>query len=150
MKTTFSQLAEKGPINHLVLSSGGAGPSGNFLDQDLAGLMDIWNKKYWCEVIPARYGAPLLPKTSDSSIVFVTGILNKKIGPGIGQKVAVNAGLEALAKGLATELKPIRVNCISPDKIVDDRNDPRDTGHTEFKTTFDDVGQSIVGLLLNK
>ena len=84
--------------------------------------MDIWTKKYWCEVLPARYGAPHLPKSSASSIVFVTGILNKKILPAVGQKVAVNAALEALAKGLAVELKPIRVNCISPDGIVDEPN----------------------------
>ena len=112
--------------------------------------MDIWTKKYWCEVIPARYGAPHLPKTSASSITFVTGILNKKILPKVGQKVAVNAALEALAKGLAVELKPVRVNCISPDALCDEPNQPRTTGHTEFKSTFSDVAQDIVGLMLSK
>ena len=34
VKTTFNTIAEKHKINHLVLSSGGAGPSGAFLSQD--------------------------------------------------------------------------------------------------------------------
>ena len=80
-------------------------------------MMEIWNQKYWCEVLPCRYGSPLLPKTSASSITFISGILNKKIIPAVGQKVAVNTALEALAKGLAVELKPIRINSISPDYI---------------------------------
>ena len=150
VKATFNSIAEKHKLNHIVLSSGGAGPSGAFLEQDQAGLMDIWMKKYWCEVLPARYATPHLPKTSDSSITFVTGILNKKIIPGVGQKVAVNAALEALAKGLAVDLKPIRVNCISPDSLTEEPNQPRAIGHTEFRTTYSDVGQSIVGLMLSK
>ena len=102
--------------------------------------MEVWNQKYWCEVLPCRYGSPLLPKTSASSITFVSGILNKKIIKGVGQKVAVNAALEALSKGLAVELKPIRVNSVSPDTIVEEAEQPRTSGHTEFKTTFDEVG----------
>ena len=102
--------------------------------------MEIWNQKYWCEVLPCRYGSPLLPKTSASSITFISGILNKKIIPAVGQKVAVNAALEALSKGLALELKPIRVNSISPDAIVEQSEQPRTTGHTEFSTTFSEVG----------
>jgi hypothetical protein len=114
--------------------------------------MKIWDQKYWCEVLPARYGAPLLPNSSKSSVTFVTGILNKKIYGHAGQKVAVNAALEALAMGLAVNLKPIRFNCISPDKIYNEEETARPTayGHTEFSSTFADVAQDIIGLMLSK
>ena len=114
--------------------------------------MDIWHKKYWCEVLPARYGAPLLPASSSSSITFITGLLNKKIYPKAGQKIAVNAALEALAKGLAVDLKPIRINCVSPDKLCWEQNTarPQAYGHVEFSSTYYDISQAIITLMLNK
>ena len=83
-----------------MLSRGGTGPSGSFLDIDP----------------PARYGPPHLPKNSTSSIIFVTGVLDRSENPSMEQKEAVSAGFQALAIRFSEELKPIRVNCISPYK----------------------------------
>ena len=43
VKAAFEDIKKNHTINHLVLSSGGKGPSGSFLEQDQAGLMEVWN-----------------------------------------------------------------------------------------------------------
>jgi len=134
-----------GGFDHLVLSSGGA-PGGKFIDQSLAQLQGIWTAKYWGEVIPARYGAPLC----STSVTFVGGFLSRKPIPGANQKCAVNAAIEGLAKCLAVELAPVRVNVVAPDGISAEPGVPRTSGVTEFKTSYFDVAQSILTLMLSK
>ncbi|HWH71944.1 MAG TPA: SDR family oxidoreductase, partial [Candidatus Sulfotelmatobacter sp.] len=59
-----------------------------------------------------------LPHLSkQGSIVFFSGLAAYRPSAGSSVVAAVNAGLEGLAKALAVELAPIRVNVISPGVI---------------------------------
>jgi NAD(P)-dependent dehydrogenase (short-subunit alcohol dehydrogenase family) len=61
----------------------------------------------------------LAPKLSDdASIVLFSGVASTRPGPGTAAVTAANAGVEGLARSLAVELAPIRVNALSPG-IVD-------------------------------
>jgi len=51
------------------------------------------------------------------SLTLISGYLSVRPKPGAAIQSAINAGLEGLARGLALELAPIRVNCISPGLI---------------------------------
>ena len=48
------------------------------------------------------------------SIVFTSGIAAYRPGPGASAIAAANAALEGLARSLAVELAPVRVNVVSP------------------------------------
>jgi NAD(P)-dependent dehydrogenase (short-subunit alcohol dehydrogenase family) len=48
------------------------------------------------------------------SITFTSGIAAYRPGPGSSMLATANGALEALARTLAVELAPIRVNCVSP------------------------------------
>jgi NAD(P)-dependent dehydrogenase (short-subunit alcohol dehydrogenase family) len=48
------------------------------------------------------------------SITFISGFLSNRPSPTAVLQGAINGALEALARGLALELAPIRVNTVSP------------------------------------
>lgn len=102
-------LAALAPFDHLVVTAGGAKPA-KFRGQDTAAAMEDFGTKFW----GAWRVAALAPLTERASITFVSGVFAER--PAAGQVAAscANAALEALARGLALELGPIRVNAVSP------------------------------------
>jgi NAD(P)-dependent dehydrogenase (short-subunit alcohol dehydrogenase family) len=60
----------------------------------------------------AKHAGPRLNPTG--SITFTSGIAAYRPGPGASMIAAANGALEALARALALELAPIRVNVLSP------------------------------------
>ncbi len=60
----------------------------------------------------AQAALPILAK--DGSVTFVSGIAAERPIPGGALTGAVNGGLNALVRGMAIELAPIRVNTVSP------------------------------------
>jgi NAD(P)-dependent dehydrogenase (short-subunit alcohol dehydrogenase family) len=55
--------------------------------------------------------------TSGGSLTFISGFLSVRPSAGAVLQGAINAALEALARGLALELAPVRVNAVSPGLI---------------------------------
>lgn len=68
--------------------------------------------KFFGNWTAARYAAPRMP--AGGSITFVTGGAVERPRPGITMISATFAALETLARGLAVELGPLRVNTIRP------------------------------------
>jgi len=60
----------------------------------------------------ARYGAPHV--RPGGSLIFTSGIAARRPSPGGAVIAAVNGALESLARALALELAPMRVNVVSP------------------------------------
>lgn len=60
----------------------------------------------------AKHAAPRLAPAG--SITFTSGIAAYRPGPGSSMIATANGALEALARSLALELAPIRVNVVSP------------------------------------
>ncbi len=76
----------------------------------LADAQASMNSKFWGAYRIAR-AAPI---REGGSLTFVTGVLAIRPRKGAAIQGAINAGLEALAQGLALELAPLRVNTVSP------------------------------------
>lgn len=55
----------------------------------------------------------------DGAIALFSGALSRRPGNDDATLAAINAAVEALARGLAKELAPIRVTCISPGLVRD-------------------------------
>jgi len=68
--------------------------------------------KFWGPFYAAKYAAPLLAK--DGSITFFSGLAAYRPAPGAAIVASLNAALEGFAMTLALELKPVRVNVVSP------------------------------------
>ncbi|KAK9803181.1 hypothetical protein WJX72_011278 [[Myrmecia] bisecta] len=103
-----------GSFDHLIASSG-RGRDKPFLQASGEDLRGPWEKKYWLQALAARYGAPHL--RAGGSITLISGTNGTKPSKGTTQAAAINAAVEGLARGLAVELSPIRVNVVSPGAI---------------------------------
>ena len=112
----LSGLAEAfeaiGPLDHLVLALGGGNGAGPFATVDLADVRKGFEQKTMAHFACAQACLPYLSK--QGSITFVSAVSAQAAMPGTAGLGAINAAIAALAPILAVELKPIRVNCVSP------------------------------------
>lgn len=100
---------EAGLIDHLVVTASMI-ESRPVRDLSFEAAMTSMNSKF--------FGAYRLVRAvhvaERGSITLVSGIASRKHLPGMAMLGAINAALEALGKGLAAELAPMRVNVVSP------------------------------------
>jgi NAD(P)-dependent dehydrogenase (short-subunit alcohol dehydrogenase family) len=104
-------FAGLGKLDHLFVTAS-PGSRGPFLEQDVAAAQDYMNGKFFGSWACARYAAPVLE--TGGSITFLSGGYALRPQPGAAMVTAAFAAVEALARALAVELAPIRVNTIRP------------------------------------
>ena len=102
---------EVGQFDHLA-TPGNEAAGGPFLTRDTAAVRTDFDSKFWGQYLAAKYGAPLM--RPGGSIVLFSGIYSQRPSPGVSGVAAINSALEGLARALAVELAPIRVNAVSP------------------------------------
>lgn len=105
----FDQI---GPVDHVVFTAGSQAPGGKLADVELAAAKAAFDVKFWGSLTVAKAAAKHL--RPGGTLTLTTGFLARRTVPGTFVKTAMNAGLEAVAKILARELAPIRVNVVSP------------------------------------
>lgn len=158
IKTLFERV---GSLDHVLITS--TPPSrapGKFLDQDLTTAQEFMRGKFFGSWAAARWAAPRMP--AGGSITFVTGGAVERPRPGITLISATFAALETLARGLAVELGPLRVNTIRPGytdsdmwSFLDDaaRNELRRKVAAAMPVrrmgSVDDIAQAAIFLLTN-
>jgi NAD(P)-dependent dehydrogenase (short-subunit alcohol dehydrogenase family) len=104
-------LAEHGPYDHIVTTAADLtfGPFTGLTDAQIEGMLA---SKFWGPINLGRAAdAHLAPQ---GSLLFFSGLAAYRQGPGSSIVGAVNMALESLAAALAIEMKPKRVNVISP------------------------------------
>ena len=111
VKAAFAAI---GPIDHLV-STAAHLTFTPVADVTTAQVHDMLGSKFWGPLYAAKYAAPQLAK--NGSITFLSGLAAYRPAPGATIVAALNAALEGMAMGLALELKPVRVNVVSPGVI---------------------------------
>ncbi|GGP27376.1 SDR family oxidoreductase [Silvimonas amylolytica] len=101
------------PWDHIVISAAQTptGPVGKLALEDAYQAMD---SKFWGAYRIAR-AAKFAP---GASLTFVSGFLAVRPSKNSVLQGAINAAIESLARGLALELSPVRVNTVSPGVIV--------------------------------
>jgi NAD(P)-dependent dehydrogenase (short-subunit alcohol dehydrogenase family) len=103
-----------GPFDHLVTSVSGSNP-GTILDTDSAAARQAFEIKFWGQYNAARRGAKRLRR--GGSITMLGAISSRRPVRGMTNLAAHNGAIEALARALAIELAPSRVNVVAPGVI---------------------------------
>jgi NAD(P)-dependent dehydrogenase (short-subunit alcohol dehydrogenase family) len=99
-------------VDHLVICAGSF-VTGKLADSDPDRLLTALHERIAGPVYAIKAALPLMPPTA--SIVLTSGQLaDRPTGQGTSVIGAAVRGVEALARSLALELKPVRVNVISP------------------------------------
>ena len=107
---TADAFARLGVVHHVFLSGGGA-VFGNLVKLPQAELERIVQERIWAVVYVARGASAHM---TAGSITLMSGGLGSRPAPGAAMKHAVLCATEGLARGLALELAPLRVNAIAP------------------------------------
>lgn len=99
--------------------------TGTFADGDPETSEGLFKAKFWGQYWAVHAALPRL--APNASVVLMSGAAS--VRPiGAPAYAACNSALEGLARGLAIELNPIRINCLSPGTTDSDlwRNRPAD------------------------
>ena len=101
-----------GRFDHLVLALSGGEGGGEFAKLDLKTLRRGFEAKFWPQMEAAQ--ASLQALRAGGSITFLTAISARMASPGTAGLGAINGAIESMIGALARELKPTRVNAVSP------------------------------------
>lgn len=115
-RDALSELfASVGPFDILVnAATGGVRARGNFLDMDIDGFRGSF-AKLWGYANVLQLGTPHL--SADGTIVLVSGTPARRPNPGQVAISCVGGAVEALARAVAPEIAPRRLNVVAPGTI---------------------------------
>lgn len=101
-----------GGLDHLVIAVSGARGAGPFAALAADELRAGFDQKFWPQFLAARIGIAHLRR--DGSLTFVSAASARAAMPATVGLAAINGAIEAMVRPLARELKPLRVNAVSP------------------------------------
>jgi NAD(P)-dependent dehydrogenase (short-subunit alcohol dehydrogenase family) len=104
-----------GSFDHLVLALGSGKGGGPFASVSVADVRHGFEEKVYPHFASAQAALPFLRK--DGSITFVAAVSAHWAMPGSAGLGSANAAVTALVPILAAELRPLRVNAVSPGVI---------------------------------
>ena len=105
-------FAALGPFDHLVLAVGSGRGLGPFPQLDLAEVRQGFEEKVWPQLSCAQ--AALDTLAGNGSITFVSAVTANAEAPATSGIAAANGVLETVTPILAADLRPRRVNAVSP------------------------------------
>jgi NAD(P)-dependent dehydrogenase (short-subunit alcohol dehydrogenase family) len=106
-------FAANDPFDHVVVSASAA-KSGSVSGTSLEDAKAAMESKFWGAYRVARAARIV----DDGSLTLVSGMLARRPSAASVLQGSINAALEALARGLALERAPVRVNAVSPGIIA--------------------------------
>lgn len=153
-------LADIPHVDHLVLLAGSF-VVGKVMEADVTQLHRAFDERVWAAVHTLRALGDRL--AADGSVTFISGALGDRPNAyGTAVLAAASAAIEALARGLALEIAPRRVNTVSPGPIDTPLlgkalGDGRDAYVDHLKTTLplhrlgtaEEAGAAVVFLMAN-
>src|ERR1700728_5251077 len=134
--TFFSKL---GSFDHLVFTAGDTLHLHDLAATDLQQARHAFELRYWAALAAVKYGSPHIRQ--HGSIVLTTGIAGQRPRKGWVIAASVCGTIEALARALAIELAPLRVNAVSPGVVR--TNLWQSMGTEEREALFVSVGKSL-------
>lgn len=100
-------FTDLGEVDHLVTTAASV-RAGPFKTGNVDDARHTFEGKFWSQYLCARHARVR------RSILMFSGALSRRPRDGLSSVTAVNAAIDALARALAVELGPVRVNVLSP------------------------------------
>lgn len=101
-----------GPVDQVIFTAGSSAPGGTVADVPFDAAKHAFDTKLWGAIAVVKAASGHI--RPGGTLTLTSGFLARRTVPGTYVKTAMNAALEAVAKILAKELAPVRVNIINP------------------------------------
>jgi len=105
---------QTGKVDHIVVTAGDPLAIIPLQDHNLESLRKAGQIRFFGPLLIAKVGSRYLSPGPTSSIVLTTGSVSLKPNPNWSAIAAYASGLHGMTRNLALDLKPIRVNLVSP------------------------------------
>lgn len=137
-------FAKVGTLDHLVYTAGDKIATGTIEDMSYESLLAAGQVRYFAAALAAKVGSKYLTPGPFSSIILTTGLVSDKPRPGWAVVNGFATGLHGLTRGLALDLKPVRVNLVNPGAVETELWDTVLGDNPEAKkAVMDDVVKSV-------
>jgi NAD(P)-dependent dehydrogenase (short-subunit alcohol dehydrogenase family) len=118
-ESSVSGFFEKlGAFDHLAITAGDWGGT-RFVatkDLDLSAARDGFEIRFWGVLAAVKYGSRTI--ASNGSIAMTSGLMTHRPRKGAPLATAIGGAVEYLARGLAVDLAPVRINAVCPGMIL--------------------------------
>lgn len=115
IKSLFSKT---GTVDHIVFTAGDPLSTVPLKDATLETIQQAGMVRFNGAILVAKHGSEHLAPGLNSSITLTTGTVSEKPLAGWTIPASYAAGLQSMMRNLALDLKPTRVNLISPGIVV--------------------------------
>ena len=119
-ETSVADFFEQaGAFEHLVYTAGDWGSvrqGGNVADLDLDNARDIFAVRFWGALTAIKYAQANIASTG--SITLTDGAIAHRPRKGAAVNTAMAGAVEHLARSMAVELAPLRVNAVCPGYVL--------------------------------
>jgi NAD(P)-dependent dehydrogenase (short-subunit alcohol dehydrogenase family) len=113
-------FGELGAFDHLAITAGDW--SGSMFvsarDLDLTQARELLSVRFWGVLAAVKHGCRTIAQ--DGSITLTSGMLAHRPRKGAPLPTAMGGAVEYLARGLAMDLSPVRVNAVCPGLVLTD------------------------------
>jgi NAD(P)-dependent dehydrogenase (short-subunit alcohol dehydrogenase family) len=118
-ESSVSDFFEKlGAFDHLAMTAGDWGGT-RFVatkDLDLAAARDGFEIRFWGVLAAVKYGSRTI--APNGSITMTSGLMTHRPRKGAPLATAIGGAVEHLARGLAIDIAPVRINAVCPGMIL--------------------------------
>ncbi|KFY16051.1 hypothetical protein V491_05451 [Pseudogymnoascus sp. VKM F-3775] len=118
LEQDLEDLFEKtGEVHHIVFTAGDRLATTSLAEITLESIQRAGQVRFFAPLLVAKVGRKYLTGGAQSSIVLTTGSVGDRPMPNWSVVASYAAGLHGMTRNLALDLKPIRVNLVSPGVI---------------------------------
>lgn len=110
-------FAKCGELNHVIYTAGDSLKVMPLEDATVETVQQAGMVRFFGPLIVAKHAARILPKSPASSITLTTGVVSERPMPNWAVVGSFATALHGMTRGLALDLKPIRVNIVSPGAV---------------------------------
>jgi NAD(P)-dependent dehydrogenase (short-subunit alcohol dehydrogenase family) len=109
--------ANGGPLDHIVFTAGDQLATKPLNEIDIDFIHAAGQVRFVAALLVAKLAPRILKNSFTSSYILTTGSVAQKPLPDWSVVASYMCGLQAMARNLAVDLKPIRVNIVSPGAV---------------------------------
>jgi len=108
---------QTGKVDHIVFTAGDSLAITPLQNATLESMKKAGQVRFFATLLVAKVGSKYLSPGPESSITLTTGTVSFKPNPNWSVVAGFASGLHGMTRNLALDLKPVRVNLVSPGAV---------------------------------